>query len=64
MAYRLFPRLQKQKRKGIIMKWTKLTIDTTTAAEDMISYALSELGIEGIEIEDHVPLKKKRQGCM
>lgn len=64
MAYRLFPRLQKQKRKGIIMKWTKLTIDTTTAAEDMISYALSELGIEGIEIEDHVPLTEEEKARM
>lgn len=38
------------------MKWSKYTIDTTTAAVDFISSALSDLGIEGIEIEDNVPL--------
>ena len=26
------------------MKWNKLTIETTTAAEDMLSYELSEIG--------------------
>ena len=36
------------------MKWNKLTIETTTAAEDMLSYELSEMGMEGVEIEDHV----------
>lgn len=38
------------------MKWIKLTIDTTTEAIDYISEMLTELGIEGIEIEDNVPL--------
>lgn len=38
------------------MKWKKFTIETTTAAVDFISQELSDLGIEGIEIEDHVPL--------
>lgn len=38
------------------MKWDKFTIETTTAAEDLISGMLMELGIEGIEIEDNVPL--------
>ncbi len=38
------------------MKWKKFTIDTTTAATDLISAMLDELGIEGVEIEDHVPL--------
>ena len=38
------------------MKWLKYTIDTTTAAVDFISEMLNELGIEGIEIEDNVPL--------
>ena len=35
----------------------------TTAATDMISYTLGEIGVEGIEIEDHVPLTEdeKRQ---
>lgn len=38
------------------MKWDKFTIETTTEAEDLISNMLMELGIEGIEIEDNVPL--------
>ena len=38
------------------MKWLQYTIDTTTAAVDFISEMLNELGIEGIEIEDNVPL--------
>lgn len=46
------------------MKWEKYTIDTTTAAEDFISMALSELGIEGIEIENHVPLTREETGEM
>ena len=40
------------------MRWNKYTIDTTTEAEDLISNMLMELGIEGIEIEDNVPLSK------
>ena len=38
------------------MKWKKFTIQTTTAAEDFISEKLSEIGIEGIEIDDKVEL--------
>lgn len=38
------------------MKWKKYTIETTTAAEDFISSMLNDLGIEGIEVEDNVPL--------
>lgn len=41
------------------MKWKKLTIETTTQAVDFISDLLSELGIEGIEIEDNVPLSQE-----
>ena len=46
------------------MKWYKYTIDTTTEAEDFISMMLSENGIEGIEIEDNVPLTKEETGEM
>ena len=47
------------------MKWKKYTIETTTtAAEDLISDMLMELGIEGIEIEDNVPLTKEDQADM
>ncbi len=38
------------------MKWKKYTIDTITGAVDLISAMLDEQGIEGIEIEDLVPL--------
>ena len=38
------------------MKWTKFTLKTTTEAVDLVSCMLDEIGIEGIEIEDNVPL--------
>lgn len=38
------------------MKWNKYTIDTLTDAVDMVSAVLNDCGIEGIEIEDNVPL--------
>lgn len=41
------------------MKWKKLTIETTTQAVDFIGGMLAELGIEGIEIEDNVPLSEE-----
>jgi ribosomal protein L11 methyltransferase len=40
------------------MKWTKFTLNTTTAAVDLISSMLGEIGIEGIEIEDNIPLSE------
>ena len=46
------------------MKWEKYTIDTTTEAVDFLSAMLQELGIEGIEVEDHVPLTKEEQQGM
>lgn len=41
---------------GGCMKWYKLTLETNTEAVDLVSNLLMELGIEGIEIEDNVPL--------
>ncbi len=38
------------------MKWSKFTLTTTTEAVDLVSSLFDEIGIEGIEIEDHVPL--------
>lgn len=46
------------------MKWKKYTIETTTDAEDYMAQALMEIGIEGIEIEDNVPLTKADQADM
>ena len=41
------------------MKWKKFTLTTTTEALDLISCAFDEIGIEGIEIEDNIPLTEK-----
>lgn len=41
------------------MKWTKLTLSTTTEAIDLVSDMLHELGIEGIEIQDNVPISEE-----
>lgn len=38
------------------MKWKKYTIKTTTQAEDFVSSMLADLGVEGVQIEDNVPL--------
>lgn len=38
------------------MKWNKFRLKTTTAAEEIISSSLMELGIQGVEIEDKIPL--------
>ena len=46
------------------MKWKKFTIQTTTEAEDFLSAMLDEMGIEGIEIENNVPLTKDEQSGM
>lgn len=40
------------------MKWIRFTLDTHTEAVDMLSYMLDEIGVEGIEIEDKLPLSK------
>ena len=41
------------------MGWNKITIDTLTSAEGMISYELTELGATGVEVEDHVSLTEE-----
>ena len=46
------------------MKWTRITIDTTVEATDMISYELNEAGFEGVEVEDHVPLTEEDRRTM
>ena len=38
------------------MKWNKYRLKTTTEAEDIISSILIDLGVEGVEIEDKIPL--------
>lgn len=41
------------------MKWNKYTLKTLSKAEDIISATLAELGVEGVEIEDKVPLTEQ-----
>ena len=41
------------------MKWNKYTLKTTAEAEDLISSMMQEAGIEGIEIEDKIPLSER-----
>lgn len=43
------------------MKWTKFTLETTTQAEDLVSNLLSELGIDGIEVNDNVPITEEER---
>ncbi len=46
------------------MKWTRVTVETTTEATDMLSYLLDEYGVEGIEIEDKIPLSEADKQAM
>ena len=46
------------------MKWTKLTIDTTCEAEDLISAFLEEEGVLGVQIEDNIPLTEEEMETM
>ena len=46
------------------MGWNKITINTRTSAEDMISYELTELGACGVEVEDHVSLTEEDMKVM
>ena len=41
------------------MKWNKFTVKTTTQATDLISGVLVENGIDGVEIEDNIPLSEE-----
>ena len=46
------------------MKWNKYRIKTRTQAVDMISYTLAEMGIEGIEVEDRIPITEEEKKAM
>lgn len=46
------------------MKWTKFTLETTTQAEDLVSDMLCEMGIEGVEISDNVPITEEEKKKM
>ena len=38
------------------MRWNRFRLKTKTEAEELVIYALSEAGVEGVEVEDHIPL--------
>jgi ribosomal protein L11 methyltransferase len=42
-----------------VMKWNQFRLTTTTEAEDIVSSMLMDLGIQGVQIEDKVPLTKE-----
>lgn len=41
------------------MKWNKFTLKTLSAVEDIVISTLAEAGVEGVEIEDKVPLTEQ-----
>lgn len=46
------------------MKWMKFRLKTKEDAEDIISSALADLGIEGVQIEDRKPLTEEEKEQM
>ena len=46
------------------MKWNKFRIKTTTEAEDLVCSSLMDLGIQGVEVEDKVPLTQREKEQM
>lgn len=46
------------------MKWSRLRIKTITDAEDVIISALYDIGLEGAQIEDNVPLTAREKEQM
>lgn len=52
------------KRSVVAMKWNKYTLKTRSEAEDIISSMMMDIGIEGIEIEDKVPLTESDKAQM
>ena len=41
------------------MKWSQFRLTTTTEAEDIVISMLADLGVEGVQIEDKVPLTEQ-----
>ena len=41
------------------MKWSQFRLTTTTEAEDIVISMLDDLGVEGVQIEDKVPLTEQ-----
>ena len=47
---------EQPKREEKDMKWTRIQIKTITDAEDIIISTLYDIGLEGAQIEDKIPL--------
>ena len=45
-----------KRKESMKMKWNRFRLKTTTEAEDIVSSMLADLGVEGVQIEDKVPL--------
>ena len=45
------------------MKWTVYTVSSTVEAEDYICAALADMGFDGVEIIDSVPLSKQEEAA-
>ncbi len=41
------------------MRWNKFTLKTRSEVEDIVISTLAEAGVEGVEIEDKVPLTEE-----
>ena len=41
------------------MRWNKFTLKTRSAVEDIVISTLAEAGVEGVEIEDKIPLTEQ-----
>ena len=46
------------------MRWNRYRLKTLTGVEDIVIATLAEAGIEGVEIEDNVPLSEEEQKQM
>jgi ribosomal protein L11 methyltransferase len=48
-----------KKERNCPMKWKKFTLKTLSEVEDIVISTLAEAGVEGVEIEDKVPLTEQ-----
>lgn len=46
------------------MKWKQFRLHTTVTAEDLVADKLMELGVEGVQIEDSVPMTREEKAQM
>ena len=46
------------------MKWLMIRISTTTDAEDIMVSDMCDIGLDGAQIEDHIPLTAREKEQM